>query len=156
MASEALTVIDTDADTLQVSTRQQSWCKNCHAQTGCGMQLLHAASFNKQEVLKFPMPVSLQGKVAKGDLVEFTMQDRQLMLLAFQHYLLPLICMLIATLLATAIADVLNAGETPVILAALSGLFLGLLWVKQLSKLHTGIPARIVVSSKPKSSQMEN
>jgi positive regulator of sigma E activity len=156
MASEALTVIDTDADTLHVSTRQQSWCKNCHAQPGCGMQLLHSASFNKQETLEFPMPVSLQGKVAKGDSVEFIMQDRQLMLLAFQHYLLPLICMLVATLLATAITDALNIGEFPVILSAFSGLFLSLFWVRQLSKLHTGIPARIVLSSIRKSSSMEN
>ena len=156
MASEALTVIDTDADTLNVSTRQQSWCKNCHAQTGCGMQLLHSASFNKQEALAFPMPESLQGKVAKGDLVEFILQDRQLMLLAFQHYLLPLICMLVATMLATAITDVLNTGEIPVILAAFSGLFLSLFWVRQLSKRHTGIPARIVLSSMPKLSSMEN
>jgi positive regulator of sigma E activity len=156
MASEALTVLDTDADTLHVSTRQQSLCKNCHVQTGCGMQLLHSASFNKQEAMAFPMPVSLQGKVAKGDLVEFIMQDRQLMLLAFQHYLLPLICMLVTTLLATALSDALNVGETPVILAAFSGLFLSLFWVRQLSKRHTGIHARIVLSSMPKSSSMEN
>jgi positive regulator of sigma E activity len=148
MASEALTVIDTDSEMLQVNTRRQSWCNNCDARSGCGMQLLQAASFSKQEILSFPMPATLRGKVVRGDVVDFKVQDQQIMQLAFLHYLLPLICMLAATLLGTALSDVLNAGEIPVILAAFSGLLLSLFLVRQLSKKYVEFPAGILLLSK--------
>jgi len=72
----------------------------------------------------------LAGGVRAGDTLELIIDEGRLMSLSLLQYGLPLLCMLVATALASAIMATARAEEGRVIISAMAALGFGLLLVR--------------------------
>lgn len=133
MTIEHMSVVDTDENTLHLSTRNQQHCNHCVAKTGCGLQLLNKIFIQKPEILSLPYPVSYRGKVKTGDELAVSIDDSRLIHLALLQYVLPIAITLAVTAAAESLAKTFDLNEGWVILSAISALAGGLAGVRYIS-----------------------
>jgi len=132
MAVQQVTVLDSGPVHVRVQSRNLRHCNQCSLKAGCGHRLLDGAS--SQDVdhsLWLPMADGqLAGGVRAGDTLELIIDEGRLMSLSLLQYGLPLLCMLVATALASAIMETARAEEGRVIISAMAALGFGLLLVR--------------------------
>lgn len=122
MLSETASVVSLDAETIQLKTQRLATCTGCSLKSGCGQYLLS----RDQELLNLSGS-ALVGKnpistYRTGDRVQLTMEPEQLLVLTAWFYMLPLVFLLVATVIAT----LSGLSDAQTALAALTGLATGL------------------------------
>ena len=104
-----------------LDTQNSSTCSNCVSKSGCG-SVSSIFSLKPRNSLRINNTLKLK----EGDSVIVAMPSDKLLMATVIMYLSPLILLFVFSLSAK-----LVLGETASIVAGLSGLFMGLLWVKK-------------------------
>lgn len=126
MIEETAQVMAVEGEFAWVETRRKSTCGGCSASAGCGVPLMQKALGDKRARIK-----TLNRAGARvGDLVVVGLEEHALLRGSLAVYAVPLLCMLVAA----ALADVYFKAEGPTILAAVSGLLAGFLWLKSYTR----------------------
>jgi positive regulator of sigma E activity len=131
MAVQRVTVLDYGPGYVRVHSRNTRHCHQCSLKTGCGQQLLSGVLFsNTNNPLELPLAQERLGNVQAGDSLELSIYEGRLMILSLLQYGLPVMCMLVATALASSSW----AGDGRVIFSAISALGFGLLLVRRITR----------------------
>ncbi len=131
MAVQRVTVLDYGPGYVRVHSRNTRHCHQCSLKTGCGQQLLSGVLFsNTNNPLELPLVQERLGNVQAGDSLELSIYEGRLMILSLLQYGLPVMCMLVATALASSS----GAGDSRVIFSAISALGFGLLLVRRITR----------------------
>lgn len=135
MLQETGRVVAIESDALWVETVQRSTCDSCRAQNGCGQRVLGEAlsSASRLRVVVGGRPVD-QYKV--GQQVVIGIPEHVVVLGSLGVYLLPLLCLVGAALLASAV----DASEGLVALSGGAGLLTGGLLVRLHSRCYRNSP----------------
>lgn len=119
---ETAKVTGLDGQTIRLETSRKAACSGCSLKSGCGQYLL--ARGNDCLVLRGDaLSESGPGTLKQGATIRLSLQPVQLLKLTALFYLLPLLLLIAATLLAT----LTGLGEGNTILLALLGLLSGFL-----------------------------
>lgn len=129
MIEQKATVVSFDGDIVWVEAERQSTCGQCQARKGCGTGLL--AKHVGQRFSR--LAVSCDRKLEIGQQVTVSIPEQALLSGALMMYLLPLIFLFAAAVLAR----MTGLGELPQIMAGLLGLCVGFYWVKRQMKGHS-------------------
>ena len=130
MLEEPARVISVYGLHAEVETRTQVGCERCAAGRGCGAgTLAQAFASSTQENVTVRLAESIADITKTGDVVMVGMDERAVVSGSLALYLAPLLTMIAAAIAATA----LLGSEPFTIIAAASGLMLGLLWVRHFS-----------------------
>lgn len=116
MIEEQGRVVATEPGMVWVETQRQSACDSCESRTGCGHSVL--ARLGSKTV---HLQALCDLEVEVGDLVMVGVPEQVLLKSSFLAYLMPLITMLVAALLA----DVWWRSDGAVAVAAILGLAIG-------------------------------
>ena len=144
MTIEHMSVVDTDENSLHLSTRNQQHCNQCVAKSGCGLQLLNKIFIQKQEIISLPYPVSHRGKVKPGDELAVSIDDSRLIRLALLQYVFPIAITLAVTAVAESLTKAFGLNEAWVILSAIGALGVGLAGVRYISLRYFGNAPEII------------
>lgn len=123
---EIADVIDSNDEFAWISATSQSSCGGCSANSTCGVGILSKVLGKKRLIFKLPNKVSAK----PGDQVVVQVPSSGMFLGALLLYILPLVLMF----LAAASAQSFGMSEGHGVLLGLSGLFLGLLVARLLSR----------------------
>lgn len=129
MIEQKATVISRDGDIVWVEAERQSTCGQCQARKGCGTGLL--ARHVGQRFSR--LAVATDQKLEIGQQVTVSIPEQALLSGALIMYLLPLLFLFAAAVLAR----VAGVGELAQIAAGLLGLCAGFYWVKRQIKGHS-------------------
>ncbi len=127
MLEETGTVSRVEAGSVWVETIRQSACEGCRASKGCGQKALASIGQGKRFQVKVKNPRQLI--LHNGQSVVLGLEDSALLSASALVYLLPLLLMLGAAILA----DSLTGSEGLTILSALAGLAAGMLVARLLA-----------------------
>ncbi len=126
--------------TARVEVSRNAMCDGCHQQSNCNIKMLDSGR-DTTAVVRNPMGAR------PGDKVEIAIDEAVLMRGSMVLYILPLVFMLLALLLAMALKDRINFGmgeDMLALLAALAGLAASLpvvrAWSRKSRYLATNIP----------------
>ena len=144
MTIEHMSVVDTDENSLHLSTRNQQHCNQCVAKSGCGLQLLNKIFIQKQEILSLPFPVNYRGKLKPGDELAVSIDDSRLIRLALLQYVFPIAITLAVTATTESLSKAFGLNEGWVILSAISALAAGLAGVHYISLRYFGNAREII------------
>ena len=137
MIEQSAKVVKCDDKVVWLEAERQSTCSGCQVRQGCGTGML-ANHVGKRFS---SIAVSKTGDVKIGQQVKLAIPEETLLQGAFLMYMLPLILMFIIA----AGVRALNFNEAIEIFGGLSGLVIGLYWVKvHLANKKDGFQARIV------------
>lgn len=129
MATERVTIVDLEPDTLHVSAGDRDHCGRCSARSGCGQHLLQTWFDRPSLTLALPRPALAGAEhLRAGDALTLSLDDRSIAAYSLLLYLVPLAAML----LATAAASTAGLAEAWVVLSALSALAAGLAGIRKL------------------------
>lgn len=132
MIEQKATIISREGKTVWVEAERQSTCGQCQARKGCGTGLL--AKHVGQRFSR--IAISTEQDLTVGQEVMVAIPEHALLSGAVMMYLLPLLLMFAAAVLAR----FAGAGELAQILAGLLGLTAGFYWVKrQLKTSNPGV-----------------
>lgn len=124
MIEESGVVVSIDHDGVWVATQRKTTCGSCSARMTCGQGLLTSLSADKKPHL---IKVQSDLMLHVGDSVTLAMPEELLVRSAFLVYMLPLLSMFAAALVASAV----NASELWIIFSAALGFFAGAQWVRR-------------------------
>lgn len=111
----------------KVRVQRTSACETCSLKSGCGQSAL--SKLSSERCLELDVDNSLGAQI--GDEVMIAIPEQGLLNASLRVYLIPLVIMLVAAL----VADMLFSGqEIWVMLAALVGLLSGFLWARVFSQ----------------------
>lgn len=127
MIEESGRVVAVEDGAVWVETLRKSTCSSCSANAGCGQGLMDKLGVGRRRGLVRAL-CSLRLEV--GDSVVIGVREDLLVRGSLLVYLLPLVCLFAAALLAQA----LGAGEPQIAAAGVSGLALGWLLVRWRSR----------------------
>jgi sigma-E factor negative regulatory protein RseC len=131
MIEERALVIAIEGETAWVETYRQSTCGSCSAKNACGSSLLERFVGQRSNRLA----VSRIEGIEAGDEVVLGLEESSLLRGSFAVYMMPLLLMLLMAVIAEAIlSDGWLAPEAASILGGLTGLGLGLFWLKGYAK----------------------
>lgn len=122
MIEQRATVIDITDKTVLVEAERQSTCNKCQVKKGCGTRLL-ANHVGKRFTT---IAVDKTSSVDIGQQINLVIPEQALLQGAAVMYLIPVIVMILAALLASA----LQFGEVVQTLAGISGLVVGLMMTR--------------------------
>lgn len=128
MLEESGRVVSVDPDGVWVETVKQSACGGCSARNGCGQALLASVGDGKRSVICVDNPQSLC--VKENDQVVIGVAEQAFMHMSVLMYLVPLITLFIAAVLA----GLLALSEPGVIGVSVLGFVAGLLLVRYVSR----------------------
>ena len=123
-AEETAIVSSVDGDYVFLETQNSASCGNCSSKSGCG-NVSSIFTLKTRNKLKINNTLKLK----EGDSVIVALATDKLLKATVIMYLLPILSMFAFSLLAK-----LFLGETASILMGLTGLFLGILWVKKFTQ----------------------
>ena len=126
-AEETAIVSQLDGDFVLLETQNNGSCGNCSSKTGCG-SVSSIFTFKPRNKLRINNTLGLK----QGDSVVVAMAADKLLMATVLMYLTPLFLLFTFSLIAK-----LLIGETASIAAGLSGLFIGLIWVKRFTQQST-------------------
>jgi sigma-E factor negative regulatory protein RseC len=131
MIEERARVIAIEGEVAWVETQRQSTCGSCSAKNACGSSLLERLVGQRSNQLAVSRIEGLQ----TGDEVVLGLEESSLLRGSFAVYMMPLLLMLLMAIIANAVlAGSQLASETASILGGLTGLGLGLFWLKAYAK----------------------
>ena len=141
MIEEAGVVVAVDTDGVWVATQRKSTCGSCSAKAACGQGLLNSLSADKK-----PHRINVRTDLLlrEGDQVTLAVSEQSLIRSAFLVYILPLLLMFVAAL----VADALHLSEPWIIFAAALGFLGGAGWVRKYSHRYIDEKAMQPVLSK--------
>ncbi|MGB0468516.1 MAG: SoxR reducing system RseC family protein [Pontibacterium sp.] len=128
MLEESGRVVNVDSEGVWVETIKLSACNACSARSGCGQALLASVGQGKRSVICVDNPAALP--VAVTDNVTIGIAETAFLKISVLLYLIPLLTLFFAAFLA----EIAELGEPAVIGLAFSGLALGLLLVRFISR----------------------
>jgi sigma-E factor negative regulatory protein RseC len=120
MIRETGRVITVDCNELWVETIQQSACKTCAAEKGCGQRLIAKATGNTTAIRVLPGLCKLES-IRVNDQVVIGIPEKVIVNGTFLTYFLPLITMVTAVILAGQLSN----SDVVAAFGALSGLLFG-------------------------------
>jgi len=127
---ETAQVVEMGEGFVLVETQRRSTCGSCAVNKGCGTAVLSKVLGRYRTRIKALNTLSL----TIGDEVVIGIRENALLLGSLAIYMIPLLTMLLTGFLGERLA--MNAGITadwPGILAGITGLILGFVWVKKFS-----------------------
>jgi len=127
MIEEQAIVVDVSGRKISVETDSQASCGHCSAQSGCGTSLLSKFFVRNRQALILETDLSL----TTGDKVILGLDNDALLQASAIIYAIPLILMLVLPMLAGYFFD----SELVSVLAGVTGLAVGLVYVKYFSVL---------------------
>lgn len=131
MIEENARVIAIEGEIAWVETRRKSTCGGCSAKNSCGSSLLERFVGQRNNRLA----VSRVADIHEGDEVVLGLDESKLLRGSFAVYMLPLLLMLLMAMLAPGLVPGQWLGsEAASVLGGLSGLGLGLFWLKGYAK----------------------
>lgn len=131
MIEEKAHVIAIKGDIAWVETRRKTTCGSCSAKNSCGSSLLERFVGQRSNRLA----VARVDDIEEGDDVVLGLEESSLLRGSFAVYMLPLLLMLLLSVLAqTLLSDKWLSSEAASILGGLTGLGLGLFWLKTYAK----------------------
>lgn len=131
MIEEHARVIAIEGETAWVETHRKSTCGSCSAKNSCGSSLLERFVGQRSSRLA----VSRVADIEEGDEVVLGLEEGNLLRGSFAVYMLPILLMLLMAVIAQALlAERWLTSETSSILGGLTGLGLGLFWLKGYAK----------------------
>ncbi|WKE66420.1 SoxR reducing system RseC family protein [Gallaecimonas kandeliae] len=146
MIERDVEVVAVAKERIQVQFRRQSSCDGCHNQDDCGSGQLSKALSNRLERLE----LSCFEPVAKGDFVRVGISEQSLVRGTLVLYLLPLLCLIGAALLASSLVDAWQLSELWVLPALVAGGYGGFKWAGHLATSLVEEPKLIKVLSREK------
>ena len=133
MIEEVGRVVALDVGAVWVETRRKSTCSGCSARHGCGQGLMDSLGVRERRGL---IRARCDRELQVGDAVVVGIREDVLLRGAVLVYLLPLIMLMAAAMLAAQ----LSAREPVIILAGLGGFFVAWLFVRMRSRRSTDDP----------------
>jgi sigma-E factor negative regulatory protein RseC len=131
MIEEHARVIAIEGETAWVETQRKSTCGSCSAKNSCGSSLLERFIGKRSNRLA----VARVADMEEGDEVVLGLEERSLLRGSFAVYMLPLLLMLLMAVISqTLLSDKWLSSEAASILGGLTGLGLGLYWLKVYAK----------------------
>lgn len=132
MLSEPASILAVSGDQVKLETSRKSACGSCGIKSGCGQYLFNS----NREIITLN-----RGELAADSLAEWSpgtpvtlaMQGSAVASLALLFYLLPLLCLMVATL----VVSQLTSHEGWLALAALIGLVVGLGVLPTVLRMHS-------------------
>jgi len=129
MIREEARVLKADEQWLTVDIVRTSSCSSCHADNACG-----TASISRYFNFRSPqLKVRNAINAKQGDLIVLAMQDSFMLKGSMLLYLAPLICMMLAAVMADLLFNPEKSSELLTVVAGLTGLIMGLLLARKLS-----------------------
>ena len=126
MIEERARVLQLQGKLAVIEMQRQNACDSCELSGGCGTGSLGRLLGQRAQVYTIPNEQNLKA----GDTIVIGMPDRSFLLASLMMYVLPLLTMLLAALVAQLI---FNASDGTVAVVALAGLGLGLFTTIRLS-----------------------
>lgn len=131
MIEETARIVEMGDGFVWVETQRRSTCGSCAVNKGCGTAVLSKVLGRYRTRIKALNSLS----VSIGDEVVIGIRENALLLGSLAVYMIPLVAMLLAGFLGEILGD--NAGieaDWPGVMAGLTGLFLGFIWLRKFSK----------------------
>lgn len=131
MIEENAHVVAIEGDVVWVETYRKSTCGSCSAKNSCGSSILDRFVGQRSN----RMAVSLIEGIKEGDDVVLGLDESSLLRGSFAVYMLPLLSMLLMAATAQALlSDGWMTSEAASILGGITGLGVGLFWLKAYAK----------------------
>ena len=132
MIEETAVIVKTTGEFAEVETQRSTACGSCSAKTGCGTSLLATVFGKRRSLIKVMNPIQAQ----PGDRVVIGLDEAPFLRAAFSLYLVPILGMMGGALLGEWLATRTAAESTELasLLGGVSGLALGLGWLKWFSR----------------------
>jgi sigma-E factor negative regulatory protein RseC len=136
--TETARVVAVEPGKLWVETIRQSVCGTCAAQKGCGHGLLNQISDGHRNYLQVSTTDFTRDEFQVDDQVTIGVSERLMLRGSAVLYLLPLACMLLASLMLPTLLPAIS--EPASIGGAAGGFAVGLLLVRWHARYHQGNP----------------
>lgn len=126
MIEETGRVVAIEGDSAWVEIERRSACSQCSVSSGCGTSVLSQWFGRRSSRIRVPNQFALK----QGDTVKVGVSDQALLKAAFLAYLVPLLAMIVASMLAAGA----GASDGVTALFAVAGLVVGLLTLRSISQ----------------------
>lgn len=128
MIEEQASVVEVRSEQIIVQTLRKSSCNSCAANKGCGTAVLSKSIGQKHSLVTITKDSGIDPLLLPGDHVVIGINENMLFTGSLLAYLMPLAGLFIFALAANWFGTLLAmSGELHIVLAAISGLFCGLL-----------------------------
>lgn len=131
MIEEQAVVISCEGEFAWVETQRKTVCGQCAVSKGCGTSVLAQVLGNRRTRVRAINPKGAQA----GDTVVIGLEEGAFLRGSIAVYLLPLLTLFLGGLLGEVVAGRLAPGqEWPVLIGALGGGVLGMMWLRRFSQ----------------------
>lgn len=132
MIEETAQVVRVENDAVWVETLRRSTCSGCAAENGCGSAALSKVLGRRRTVIRVLSDLPLRA----GDRVVIGIAERALVRGSLAVYAVPLLLLLFGAVLGElgAVRGLWNDSELASLMAGLTGLAIGLLWLRRFTR----------------------
>jgi len=126
---ERAIVVASQGNHVWIETQRQSTCGNCSVNKGCGTAVLSSVLGNRRTRIQAKNELA---NLKPGDVVIVGMEDSALLHSAAAFFAVPVVSMLLAAMVGSAVLRIFGVaeGEGVRVLLGIMGLFLGVVWTR--------------------------